>query len=247
MDKLLWLTPPHIIRRRVFVDPRSEPGLGLWADASRLSLANLDPVATWTDLSGNANHGTQATGGNQPVFETNVQNSLPGVHFTAASSHFLTVGNAVSIQFGEQWTVFFVWKAASNARQTILGHNDAVNGVSFEANASANVRNAIVPGNFMMGAGAGTDGTTTEVLMFGRSGTSIAQSFISKNGVALTVSGIEGLSTAGNGTKDIGRRAAASQHLNGWLFEIIVYPKRFLSAAARANINAQLVEKWAVS
>lgn len=52
---------------RITLSPASIPGLALWLDASRLSLADLDPVPTWTDQSGNGRHATQATTSKQPV------------------------------------------------------------------------------------------------------------------------------------------------------------------------------------
>ncbi|MCB9197905.1 MAG: T9SS type A sorting domain-containing protein [Flavobacteriales bacterium] len=43
--------------------------MSFWLDASQLSLNDADPVATWTDMSGNGNDFSQGTGGNQPAFK----------------------------------------------------------------------------------------------------------------------------------------------------------------------------------
>lgn len=60
--------------------PASLPHLQVWLDASQIvGLNDGDAVATWSDLSGNGNHYTQATASKRPTYKTGVQNSLPGV------------------------------------------------------------------------------------------------------------------------------------------------------------------------
>lgn len=51
----------------------------IWLDASRMTLSNGDPVAEFTDFSGNGNHFVQATTVNKPTFVTNGINGLPSV------------------------------------------------------------------------------------------------------------------------------------------------------------------------
>ena len=46
---------------RVLSRPTDLANCGLWLDASQLALADGAAVASWTDLSGNARHATQAT------------------------------------------------------------------------------------------------------------------------------------------------------------------------------------------
>jgi hypothetical protein len=53
-------------------------------------------VSQWNDISGNDRHAVQATGVDQPTFETAVQNLLPAVRFVAASTHMLDTGVALS-------------------------------------------------------------------------------------------------------------------------------------------------------
>lgn len=61
-------------------DPRSIPGLKLWLAADRISgLNDGDPVGTWSDLSGQSNHATQATGSKKPLYKVGIQNGKPGV------------------------------------------------------------------------------------------------------------------------------------------------------------------------
>ena len=76
-----------------------------WYDANQLSLSNDDPVSSWTDQSGNGYH---LTGGNAPLFKTNIQNSKPAVYF-----------DGVNDQLSYNWpdisqsnTYFIVYKLA---------------------------------------------------------------------------------------------------------------------------------------
>jgi large repetitive protein len=53
---------------------------GLWLEANTQSFANNDPVGTWSGQGG-LGDATQGTSSARPVFNTNVVNSLPAVHF----------------------------------------------------------------------------------------------------------------------------------------------------------------------
>jgi len=60
--------------------PPDIAGLQLWLDANQITgLNDGDAVATWSDASGNANHGTQSSASKRPTYQTNEQNGLPGV------------------------------------------------------------------------------------------------------------------------------------------------------------------------
>lgn len=60
--------------------PTNLAGLKLWLKADSLVLSNNDPVSTWSDSSGNGNDVT-GTGGQRPLYKTNIQNGLPSVRF----------------------------------------------------------------------------------------------------------------------------------------------------------------------
>lgn len=75
---------PILIRRALYSGrafaPTDIAGLKLWLAADRISgLADGDPVGTWSDLSGQGNHATQATGSKKPTYKTGVQNGKPVV------------------------------------------------------------------------------------------------------------------------------------------------------------------------
>lgn len=61
--------------------PTDIAGLKLWLRAGSLSLSDGDPVSSWTDLSGNANHAVQASGTKQPLFKTAIINGKDVVRF----------------------------------------------------------------------------------------------------------------------------------------------------------------------
>jgi hypothetical protein len=92
--------------------PTDIAGLQLWLDASQIvGLNDGDPVATWSDLSGNANNATQATASNKPTYKTNQINSRPVVRFDGVDD-FMTYANQLFTFTGDA-TVFAVLKVAS--------------------------------------------------------------------------------------------------------------------------------------
>jgi hypothetical protein len=83
-------------------DPTAISGLKLWLKADALALANNDPVASWTDSSGNSNHAAQATSGLRPLFKTSIQNGRPVVRFDATddlleSGNFMAGTSALTV------------------------------------------------------------------------------------------------------------------------------------------------------
>lgn len=79
--------------------PTSISGLQLWLDASQITgLNDGDAVATWSDLSGNAQHATQATASKRPLYKTNILNGKPvvrcdGVDDVLENSTFTSLNN----------------------------------------------------------------------------------------------------------------------------------------------------------
>lgn len=65
-------------------DPTTISGLHAWWKADALTLANDDPVSTYTDSSGNGRDLAQ-TLTKRPTFKTNMHNSLPSVQFDGSN------------------------------------------------------------------------------------------------------------------------------------------------------------------
>ena len=81
-----------------------------WCEARLLTgLSNNDPVASFTDQSGLANHWTQSTSGAKPLYKTNVINGLPALEFDG-SDDCLTLGSNIlsGATSGEVWILLAI-------------------------------------------------------------------------------------------------------------------------------------------
>jgi hypothetical protein len=67
-------------------------------------LADGDPVASWTDSSGNSRHATQSTAGSKPIYKTNILNGKPVVRFDGADD-FLNLVDLSALTEGEIFIV----------------------------------------------------------------------------------------------------------------------------------------------
>lgn len=85
--------------------PDDVAGLHIWLKADAITgLSDNDPVATWSDSSGNANDATQASAPNRPIYKTGIVNSLPVVRFDGAAD-VLELGNLSALTEGEVFIV----------------------------------------------------------------------------------------------------------------------------------------------
>lgn len=95
----------------------------MWVDASVLGLANGADVSSWTDLSGNANHATQATTNNMPIFSTGIINGKPVVRFRPTTPNrtqtFLAFDGSSLIN--SEYSIFSVSARRSLGFKLILG------------------------------------------------------------------------------------------------------------------------------
>jgi Secretion system C-terminal sorting domain len=83
--------------------------IALWLDASQLTLSDGSGVATWPDLTNNGRNATQATGANQPTFETNELNGLGIVRFNGTTSF---MAGSLGPTFNAPFTLFAVARFA---------------------------------------------------------------------------------------------------------------------------------------
>lgn len=214
-------------------DPTSIAGLDLWLKADLLGLSNNDPVASWTDLSGNANHATQASSGLRPLFKTGVVNGKAVVRFDGIDDVMAFVN-----QPGVPATVFvaasvgitpsslsdyapFIICGGSNAVRICATSGNANWGTYIFSDLSAGEE--LVPGDFDVLSLMTTVGATS----------------IYRNGV-LKNSGAS--SCTGGGSNEIGAETPIRYFL-GDIAEILLY-NSILSAPNRALVNAYLMGEY---
>lgn len=216
--------------------PSQIPGLKLWFNAGALSLNNNDPVSSWTDLSGQGNHATQATGTKQPTYKTNVLNGRPVVRFDGVDDYLQTA--AFSAPLSQPSTMFVVC--------SFSGLSDtATDGLT------AGARHLLVQsGATTVGISAGTYLSYTDA---SPSGVSIWSALYNGTTSELYRNGAS--KAAGNaGTNQLAgltigadhRAPAAADYIQGDMPEIILY-NRALSASERRTVEQYLGRRYGVA
>ncbi len=91
--------------------------IGLWLDASRLSIPDGTPLSIWPDVTVNNRNAVQATSANQPIFEANELNGHGVVRFDGVNSF---MAGSLGASFNAPFTLF----AVSRFAQINQGVND---------------------------------------------------------------------------------------------------------------------------
>lgn len=227
--------------------PLDIPGLALWlrADAGTYqdvamtvpAVLNGDTVGGWQDQSGAGNHATQAVAAQQPNLQLAIINGLPTVRFTSGNSDYLEILTGAALGITDTVTVFFVMIPNNiAARETMLGQRNLANAFQAETTAVGN-KATLIPGVFV-------SQTTLaflaawEILTYRRTGAGAGTHTWRRNGGNLALVVNNPNAYAANGIKDIGRRAAGSQHFSGDFAEILVYTTNL------SNAQIDSVELW---
>lgn len=220
--------------------PDDVTGLRIWYQADALTLANNDPVATWTDSSGNSHNMFMNSAPNRPVFRTNIVNSLPVVRFTASAVHAMETtgvpGNSPQV------TIFMVIRPTTVVgRATVVGAGASGNlGFGLTAGRPVMVKQGIADiGTAPVGNALGTTNfaVVTGVL---DSTTSWA---IYVNGAAAG-SGSASVTFDGGGSRCLaGNTIFNSEPFDGDIAEVIEYTAA-LSTQDRQDVEAYLTAKW---
>jgi hypothetical protein len=114
--------------------PLSLSGLDLWLKADALTLADNDPVGTWTDSSG-AGHNATGTGAARPLFKTGIIGAIPVVRFDGSNDYMvatITAGPAksmyvVSVKRSAASVGYPGQQIISLASGTLIGTSDPIN------------------------------------------------------------------------------------------------------------------------
>jgi hypothetical protein len=213
-------------------DPTSIAGLEMWLDADQLVLANDDPVATWTDESGNGTDATQATGGSQPLFKTAVQNSLPAVLFDGTDDWLrATVGADTSR------TVFVVAKAtAGTSGRTLWGY-----GGNARLRISSTGTWEWFRNEATTAVGLGGTATNTTIITLVVTDASTASGYLD-DGTATAFDPDDSVTTLT--TIDLGQNPNVNR-FPGYVMEVLAYDSA-LSDTDRGNVRDYLNTKWSV-
>lgn len=133
--------------------PLQLPGLKLWLDASQITgLVDGDPVATWSDLSGNGNHATQATGSKKPTIQTVTVNgrTFRVVRTDGVDDYLATL--AFSVALSQPTTHFLVVSVRAGS---VSADGLITDGIA-TSNRQSFVASNLNPDRFVLFAGTGT-------------------------------------------------------------------------------------------
>lgn len=207
--------------------PADIAGLQLWLKADSLSLANNDPVASWTDASGNSNHATQGTSGAQPTFKTNILNGLPVVRFDGVNDML----NLTTHLTSHAMTIIAVANKTGTGTQAIIVTD------SNEIYAEVSTNWGSYLGDFLDG-GSTLSSSFSVLSVVTRNYNDVD---LVKNGSLVTrVNGNTWYTRSGTA---IGADPSGVQFLGGDIAELLVYGSA-LSSTDRGNVEAYLQGKY---
>jgi Secretion system C-terminal sorting domain len=106
------------------------------ADAGTSTTTNSAPVSTWQDVSGNANHISQSTAAQQPLYVSSLMNGYPAIQFdnnnTAGQNDYMSGADNSNLDNTNGLTIFTVTRPTSLgnaqsivAKRTNVGVNQA--------------------------------------------------------------------------------------------------------------------------
>jgi hypothetical protein len=228
--------PPFFFQDEMFQSgPATIPDMKFWFRSDTLSaLADNDPVASWSDSSGNGRTATQTTAGRKPLYKTNIQNGKPAVLFDGADDRmsFTTTG----IQ--SDWTVLLAYRSLDVATNTICyavtqtGSGCIVGGSDATLGKLAQFQGA---GKQIAGT---SEPTTWKVVTYQRTK-------IFLNGVEETLTDEQAMDRLDFDTIG-GRPDVDNLGLDGYIGEVLDY-SRTLDISEREEVEEYLMSRWGIS
>jgi hypothetical protein len=223
-----------------FGDPSDISGLNGWWKADSLSLADGDPVTTWTDSSGSGYDLTEAT--LRPSYQTNEQNGLPAVRFDgvddrlenasfpadASATFFVVARGRSTAATGERFVACRVSSVQAWLLYTDLGATWSIKEAATRTIETVDV--------------------TLAAAVITVKTVSISELTSYYNGAAGefgTVNESDTWTTA-TGIRIGARGATATAYASADVFEIVSYDSA-LSDADRQNVEGYLMDKWGIS
>lgn len=233
--------------------PRRLTGLKLWLGASQITgLADGDPVATWPDLSGQANHATQATGSKRPTYKTGIINGLPVVRFDGVDD-FLACGTHIDLSGACTAIAVAMFTGVAATQAVFSDYNAAGTVAQIVTTVTSAAKNRVLHANGgsmdAVGSASLTAATYYALTWTRSSGADPFGYAAYRNGAAesLTASGTSAVPSASFGSTTIGRAGDFSgQYLGGDMAEVIVLNRAF-STAERQKTERYLGQKYALA
>jgi hypothetical protein len=231
----------------------------LFNDTSGGSLPEADGgVARWEDKSGNARHLTQSTSGLRPIRKIANQNSLDGVQFNSASTHWIENASAT---FGLiNRTAFIVFKentAVANSGLLIIkptaGQNDFGSTTGYILTPSNRTTARFIATGSTSSSyeilDASTPSTILPATIYGEVKSSGTGTLYRNGTSTATDSSFTEFSATSGGGVSLGARYLPSRsapYLNGVIYEI-VYCESALSIDDRQKLEGYLAHKWGLA
>ena len=211
--------------------PASLPNLAFWYDASQLTLANNDPVGSFTDLSGNGRHLVQATASWKPLFLTNRQNGLPGVVGDGVDDFLQSSAFTLN-----QPVHYFIVAKINTTTGTSLFDGNASSTTRFARNAGAGAQMFLYAGSFSGPITTGVDTALTHCYAVLADG---ANSKISVDGATASTGNAGSTNPGGVNLFSV----PGAGHMGAEVFEFIGYTEE-KTGASLAALQSYLQTKW---
>lgn len=229
--------------------PSSISGLRAWyaADSGLTCTGGCssgNPVTVWADKSTNANN---LTGVNGPTFQSAQVNGLPAVKFTAASTQGFTFGTPVNLQTAS--TIFVVVKMTTVAQGILVGGDG--DALGYWVGAASNEQGSDWIGNAQITHGNVAGDTSWHQINSTYDNSTAALRLGSASdpcgaGPGTTTCSITAKAIIANETT-IGYKTypSASQYLDGYIAEIIIY-NRVLTGGEITTVETYLTGRYAL-
>ena len=243
--------------------PTDISGLSLWFDAddSRTLFSNTSgttrattdatTLALWSDKSGNGRNAYQATGANQPLLKTTVQNNRNVVRFDGSNDSLATAAAQVANTTDGSFTAFAVaQKTTTSGSLCVLNQdNDTATRCSQFLNfgSNSNVETIGFVGGVAKSAYtlSGTISASNFYLIESVGNTSTISAY--SNGVVGSGAVTGGNLAVPSQTVSLGSyQGAGTQYLNGDIAEVLLYNSA-LSSTNRIKVEQYLQNKWGVN
>ena len=216
--------------------------------ADSLVAADNDPVASWTASGSLSFVGAQTTAEKKPLYKTNILNGLPGILFDNSND---CIAGALDLSTYDKLTVFVLFSSAPGAISMVLElgwDNEGSFNVFREAENTV-ISNSISTGYVYSNYRTASILTTTPKLVcFTHDIT------LSTNCAVGWVNGVTGGTRPNNGdpsgnfanlTLNIGARGNGGYlPLNGYVFEVLLFPGVVLSDANRITVEDYIQSRW---